>query len=406
MHVLLFSWFYPPFQSAGASRSGQLAKYLVAAGVRVSVVTGRPRDLPLGADIDPGAEVHYAGHLELNAFPQFILGRTQVESHGYEFSRLGRLGALAGIYKRLVHLPDAQAGWIVPAARAAASLDSPDVVMSSSPPASAHVAAAIYALRRGIPWVAEYRSPWTDNPHFIRWQPLRSIERSVERRIGRRATVVTAISQHLRRTLEIGLGREVVHLPNGYDPDDFVGEVPVEPGLCVHLGSVYVAYPTQLLLDALPLLRRPRRILFAGRNLADLPDRLRRSGMQSLVERPGPLPRRRAIDLIRRAHVNIVFVTREATATGYTTGFTDVPQKMYEYFASGRPILAIGPMGSETADTLRRSGIATFAESPATVAECLEAVPEPSIDPDWVSQFSYARITQGLVSVLEKASRS
>lgn len=404
VHVLVFSWMYPPYLAAGASRLGQLTKYLVRAGLRVSIVTGRPRDLPVGTDIEAGAEVHYAGHLELNAFPQLVLGRDAVLRHGYEFSRLGRLRSLGRMYKQFVHLPDAQAGWIVPAARLAGRLERPDVVFSSSPPASAHVAAALYALQRGIPWVAEYRSPWSDSPHFVRWGPLRVLERTLERRIGTRASAVTAISRHLAGTLEATLGRRIEHVPNGYDPEEFREHVSVEPGLFVHLGSVYAAYPTELLLEALPAVRRAHRVVFLGRNLANLPDKIRARRADGLVEMPGPVRRRDAIQLTRRAEMNIVFLTHGFPGhPGYTREYTDVPLKMYEYFAAERPILAIGPERSETGEVLRESGLATFAENADQVARALERPPRSSIDAAWRAQFAYDRIADRVIEIFRSA---
>lgn len=388
MHVLVMSWFFPPYLSAGASRVGQLAKHLSRAGVRVSVVTGRPNDLPPMSDITTGAEVYYASSVDLNALPRMLLGRRDVVEHGYELSRLGRFRALGIAYKQLVHLPDAQAGWIAPAVRTAARIERPDVVLSTSPPASAHIAAARFALPRGIPWVAEYRSPWTDSFYFRRWWPARSAERVVERWIGRRASAVTAISAFLRQRLELTLGRPVDHVPNGYDPDDYRGYVRPEPGLFVHLGTVYAPYPTQILVDALRRVRRQHRAVFLGRNLANLPAQLAASGAELLIERPGPVRRSEAIQWIRRAEADLLFLTHGPDSPD----FTDVPQKMYEYFAARRPIIAIGPTTSETADELRRSGLATFATDPATLARCLEEVPRVTPNDDVIAQFDYARI--------------
>jgi len=327
MHVLVFSWFFPPYLSAGASRVGQLTKHLVRSGVRVSVVSGRPNDLPAMSDLETGAEVHYAGNVDLNALPRMVLGRRDVVEHGYALSRLGRFRGLGLAYKQLVHLPDAQAGWILPAVRAAAALDRPDVVVSSSPPASAHLAAARFALSRGIPWVAEYRSPWTDSLYFRRWWPARSLERSLERWVGRRASVVTAISGSLQERLSRTLGRPVEHIPNGYDPEDFRGDVKPEPGLFVHLGTVYAPYPTQTLIEALRLV-------------------------------------------------------------------------MYEYFAARRPIIAIGPTSSETADELWRSGIASFAEDAAGLARYLDDVPDLMPDNDFIGRYAYERIAARFREIL------
>jgi len=399
VHVLIFSWFYPPYLSAGASRLGQLALHLSRAGLRVSVVTGRPADLPPISDIATSAEVHYASAVDLNLLPRIALGRRAVVDHGYELSRLGRFRALGLAYKQVVHFPDAQSGWIIPAVRTAARLDRPDVVLSSSPPPSAHLAAALFAGRRDLPWVAEYRSPWTDSLYFRRWWPARVLERALEVRIGRRAAAVTAISEYLRGVVSRRLDRPVEHIPNGFDPDDYRSAVAPEPGLFVHLGSVYAPYPTQTLIDALSQLRRTVRVVFLGRNLANLPEQLRASGARHLIETPGPIRRSEAIAYIRRAEASLLFLTDRPGSPQYA----DVPQKLYEYMAAGRPIVAIGPTTSETADLARRSGLASFAETPTELARCLERVPPVAADPAVVAEHTYDRIAARFAEIFRAA---
>ena len=350
------------------------------------------------SDIAVPPDVHYAPNVDLNAVPRMILGRRTVVRHGYELSRLGPLRGLGLAYKQLMHMPDAQIGWAIASGQTAARLDRPDIVMSSSPPASAHVAAALFAVRRGIPWVAEYRSPWTDSLYFRRWWPARPIERAAERWIGQRASGVTAISGFLQNTLIRTLGRDVVHIPNGFDPDDYQGDVTIEPGLFVHLGSVYAPYPTETLIKALGRVHRKIRVVFLGRNLANLSDELRSAGADRLIERPGPIRRSEAIQLIRRAEANLIFLT-EPTGSSWST---DVPQKMYEYFGARRPILAIGPDGSETAKALTRSGLATFAQTPEAVAQCLENMGPSTPDHDFVESFSYAKIAERFIEVFHK----
>ena len=400
MHVLIFSWFYPPYLSAGASRVGQLALHLARAGIRVSVVTGRPADLPTMSDIAPAGEVHYAPAMDLNAPPRVVLGRRSVVEHGYELSRLGRFRAFGHAYKQVVHFPDAQAGWIIPAVRTAGDLDRPDVVMSSSPPPSAHVAAALFSRMRGVPWVAEYRSPWTDSLYFRRWWPARALERAIEERIGRRAAAVTAISQYLSGVIGRRLGRHVEFIPNGADPDDYRGDVDPVPDTFVHLGTVYAPYRTQILIDALRMLTRKVRVVFLGRNLANLPEQLRVSGVSGLIDTPGPVRRSEAISSIRRAEANLLFLTEHPGSPQYA----DVPQKLYEYIAAGRPIIAIGPTASETADLARRSGLATFVETAADLARCLERVPSVSSDPTVVAEHRYDRIAERFVGIFRAVS--
>ena len=63
-----------------------------------------------------------------------------------------------------VCVPDPYAGWIGPAVLKGLRLlryQRFDAMLSSSPRASAHLVAATLASRTGLPWLADYRDPWS-----------------------------------------------------------------------------------------------------------------------------------------------------------------------------------------------------------------------------------------------------
>jgi len=401
MHVLLITWYFPPYQSAGASRLGQLTKYLRLAGHRVSVVTGRPSDLPSLTDIVTAAEIHYAANIDLNAVPRSVLGKSSVREHGYELSRLGRFQWLGRAYKQLMHFPDAQVGWIVPALLSARRIDRPDVVLSSSPAPSAHIAAGLFARSRHIPWIAEYRDLWTDGPAFRRWWPARPLENGIEAALIRRASIVTTTTKGMAEILSARLGRRVEHIPNGFDPEDFTGAVTTEPGLFAHTGTVYVTFDTSLLLRALPLVRRPIRMVFAGRNLADLPQKVRDRGGTG-VDLVGPLERSMAIGLMRRAEANLLFLWDRK----HRLAHVNVTQKLYEYIAAGRPIIVIGHDQGEAATIVRDSGLAIFVRTAEELARALEHVPPLTPDSDVIRRYEYQRLAARFVDLFDQALRN
>ena len=69
--------------------------------------------------------------------------------------------------RRTLWFPDDQLGWIpsaVMAVRRAHARAPLAALHSSSSPVSAHVAAAIASRQLGIPWIADFRDPWVENP--------------------------------------------------------------------------------------------------------------------------------------------------------------------------------------------------------------------------------------------------
>lgn len=402
LRVLLFSWFFPPYLAAGSSRTGQLVKYLMRAGAEVTVVTGRPADLPALSDIDVRADVHYAHNYEVNALPARILGRQAVRERGYELARLGRWSFLGKLYKQVVHFPDAQIGWVPGALSTAARLGGPppDVVMSSSSPASAHIAAARYAAARDLPWIAEFRDPWTNNPTFERWWPARALERAIESRLAARADVVTGITAGFARELEKLFDRDVVHIPNGFDPDDFPAPAPPVGDDLTHVGTVYTSYDIPMFLSGVRAASAQVSVSFIGRSVADLRERVAEDGVGDRVHIVGPRKRSEAIAAMRRSRANLLFLWRHDRALAYTY----VPQKLYEYLAAGRPIVAVGDPRGDAGDITRASGLGVFADDTAAVARVLDGgVPAMMPNATAIQAYSYRTIAERFMAVFEIA---
>lgn len=400
LRILIFAWFFPPYLAAGASRTGQLAKYLVRAGADVHVVTARPKDLPELSDIATGASVHYASYLDVNALPARLMGRGALRSEGYRLARLGRFAVLGRTYKQVVHFPDAQVGWIRDAVRVAERVGPVDVVLSSSSPPSAHIAAALYTRRRRTPWVAEYRDPWAGNPTFQRWWPVSALERWLERTVSRDATELTAITPGLCAELEARFQRPVAHVPNGFDPHDFTGDPPPPAREILHVGTVYTNYELAAFAAGVREADTDLRIAFLGRNLADLPEHLAAAGLEDRVELRGPVRRSAAIAQIRASTANLLFLWRHDRPLAHAY----VPQKLYEYLAAGRPIIAFGDDRGDAADIVRASGLGVFVRSASELARVLSAPMSPRVArPEIAERYSYAVIAQSYLDIFERA---
>ena len=120
--------------------------------------------------------------------------------------------------------PDEMAGW-VPAAtwkavRAVRRLQ-PDVLYSTSSPVSAHAVGLTVSRITGVPWVADFRDPWTKNgPWDAPPKPFAGLSAQLERKVVRSAAQVVVADEHIE-LLDVTPGdprRAVIR--NGVDPDD------------------------------------------------------------------------------------------------------------------------------------------------------------------------------------------
>jgi len=132
---------YPPMASAGTTRLVRFLRHLPAEGWQATVVA--PRAAGPAAE-PPGVPVVRAPV----PWPKQLLGG----------------GRRATRVNRWVAVPDPYCGWIAPAVCEGRRLLSGarfDAIFSSSPRPSVHLAAALLARGSGLPWLADYRDPWS-----------------------------------------------------------------------------------------------------------------------------------------------------------------------------------------------------------------------------------------------------
>jgi glycosyltransferase involved in cell wall biosynthesis len=371
-HLLLFSYFWPPFGGAGVQRALKLAQAAPEFGWRVSVVAAKAR--PADAQ-DPSLLTD-----DVAAIP------AERVDHARVGGRLWRL--------RSWMPPDPYALWRRPALAAAhkiAARDRPDAVMSTSMPYTAHLAAQPFAAELGVPWLADLRDPWTDNRFHAYYQGTnlravwrRWVDTEMERRTYNAADLVSVTSSGLRDVLlrRWQLAPERVLLArNGYDERDFAA-VPMPDGgaateapdtdstmKLLFAGSMYAGYTIEAFFAAFErlLAERPdaRIELVAHTQSHQLLERLR-AAFPAAAKRVHVGPRvshDEVIDLYGSADLLILATLDDLS----------IPGKLFEYIRSGTPILAFAVPGAESrallADTC--SGVAVPADDAATGAAAL-----------------------------------
>ena len=154
MRVLIVSFYFPPAGGGGVQRVLKLCRHLPELGVDVDVLApddpevGRPRSRRLAATIPAGTTVHRARYRG-PSHAQTPAARLAA-AHG-----LRALGVRAALLGRRVLLPDPEVAWLPDARarrrRASCGSAAIDVVLSTSPPNSAHVIGAAIARRTGVP---------------------------------------------------------------------------------------------------------------------------------------------------------------------------------------------------------------------------------------------------------------
>jgi glycosyltransferase involved in cell wall biosynthesis len=384
MELLVVANPYPPMASAGVNRVLRFLRYLPQHGWEPTVLAARASG-PVAEP--PGVPVVRVPV----PMPRQLLGGGR---------RRTRVNAWIGV-------PDDYVSWVAPAAMRGHRLLAErrfDAVFSSSPRASVHLVAALLSRRTGLPWLADFRDPWTTSP--FRTYPTdahRALDARLEAWAMRRPAAVSAVNQPIADDLvtryPLLAGRTHV-VPNGFDPGEEADHVDLGPGFWfVHTGRLY-GRDEQVhgFLTALAGLPSDVKALFVGIDGARLRAEARALGIEGRVHVEPFVPHRRALGCQRAADALLLVNGR---------GPESLSSKVFEYLQSGRPVFAISPDRCAARDLFDEVGggvtVPPDAVMAGPLAAFVRAVREgrgPTVASDALRRYEYEALTAQLSALL------
>lgn len=267
-------------------------------------------------------------------------------------------------------IPDARMFWIKPSARFLRKYlaENPvDAIISTGPPHSMHLIAEKVHRATGIPWIADFRDPWTNidfyqDLNLSAWADRR--HHTLELKVLNHATKVVTVTWRSRDEFRDLCGREdIVVIPNGFDDADFPIDQrgPLDEDFTiVHIGSMnkdrnpeVFWKATHMALEESGELKSKLKIRLVGPVDFSVRASVEHYGLLPYTEFVEFIPHDEAVKLQQQAQINLLVINNSPNAR------TIIPGKLYEYLGSGRPLLAIGPKDSDSAKVieLTRGGV-------------------------------------------------
>jgi hypothetical protein len=231
VRVLLISYHFPPDPAPQGHRWAQLCQETVQMGFSWQVITptltstrikaGDDKPLQGARQHRPGVQVHHTR----------VGWRHQLYKLQHGQPELGKpvqhvLHRILNGHDR-VQQPDAVAEWMRTAVNQAKKVirqESIDLIVSAGPPVSAHVAGQRIARATGLPWIADWNTPWGIDPalELTRSPLMRGADTRLEQTLVREADGVIVTSDALARVYrgfrESNDTGAVFALHNGFSP--------------------------------------------------------------------------------------------------------------------------------------------------------------------------------------------
>jgi glycosyltransferase involved in cell wall biosynthesis len=372
--VLIITYYWPPSGGGGVMRWLKMSKYLPENGWQPVVYTPENpdpsvRDESLLREVHPDVELVRTPIWEPYDLYRMLTGKKKSAEFkaGYisEASRGNWKERLSVFLRGNLLIPDPRVFWVRPSVKFLKKYlkENPvDLMVTTGPPHSMHlIGARLKEYFPEIPWLADFRDPWTeiDFYHRLKLTTLAdTIHRRMEKKILRSADVVTTVSPYLKRTTEQIAGRRVEVIHNGFDPADF--DFTIEPDYShftlSHFGAFNRDRNPSALWKALGMLKNEYpgfgaklRIQLIGQTDDTILRDLENEGLGEYTVLTGHMKHREGLRLLAESQMLLLPLNDAPNVRGI------LPGKMYEYMALRRPVLAIGPPDADFADIIRET---------------------------------------------------
>lgn len=415
--VLIITYYWPPSGGAGVQRWVKFAKYLPENGWEPIILTIDPAyaaypvtDNSLLSEVPESLTVHKTPARDY--FTIYKKDRSKIPSAGFAMNQDNSFkGKILRFARGNFFIPDPRKGWNDQAFRKACELiRSQDIshVITTSPPHSTQLIGL--KLKKTFPsirWIADLRDPWTDIYYYDQFYPTalaRRIDVMYEKKVLSNADSITTVGQSLKRLFVSKIHNadsRITVITNGYDDEDFTGDV-AEPGkfTITYAGTLSDIYPVEGFLDSLKMLKGKE---FMLRFVGSVSQRQRDLILSKVkTECANFLPyadHRTAIRYMRESSALLLIIPDHRSNPAILTG------KLFEYIASRRPIICLGPVEGDAAAIISESGHGmTFSYTDIKgIGEYLDSLFSSGPAEFQIPElYSRRALTRALTSVLQK----
>ncbi len=253
--VLIITYYWPPMGGGGVQRWLKTTKYIRDFGWEPVIFTADNAEISiydesLISDLPDKLEVIKSKIWEPFGLYKKLMGmKDEKINPGFlQKSRKSSFLQYISIWIRgNFFIPDAKIFWLKPSIKkieAYLKENRIDAIISTGPPHTTHLIANSIISKHNIPWIADFRDPWTniDFYHKLKLTPFadrkyRSLEKTVLKNANKIVTVSKSWASDFKHIIDV----DPIVIHNGYDPSDFVNKEDLcldEDFSITHIGSL------------------------------------------------------------------------------------------------------------------------------------------------------------------------
>lgn len=359
--VLIITYYWPPAGGPGVQRWLKFVTYFKEFGIEPIVFVPENPSYPL---VDPEIKQEVPEGIEVVKFPikepyklakLFSRKKTRKMSSGVLPSEKSSILEKMMLYIRgNFFIPDARIGWVKPSVAFLKEYlieHTIDTIVTSGPPHSLHLIGMELQKSLGVKWLADFRDPWTTIHYHKSFQLTAASEKkhkALEKKVLTTADVVVVTSPSTKAEFEAITKKPIYVITNGYEEKEEIYPILDTSFSLVHIGSLLSKRNPKILWEVLSEIasensdfKADMEIKLAGVLSEDVLASITDFGLGENVTNLGYVSHAEALQLQHNAQV-LLLIEMDSLETKAI-----IPGKLFEYLIAHRPILALGPIGSD-----------------------------------------------------------
>lgn len=367
MKVLILTYYFPPAGGSGVQRWLKFVKYLPQFGIEPIVYTVKNAKYPI---LDNSLEKELPKNSTILKQPIFepnnFIKSNAKKSTGFLQEKPSTTAKLMQYIRANYFIPDARKFWIKPSIKYLSNYlkNNPvDVIITTGPPHSVHLIGLALKKKFAIPWIADFRDPWTNIDYFHKLPLTKKAKKKhfqLEKEVLTNATKIIVVGKTMQEEF-LSYNKNTIVIENGYD--DFTQNFQTEKDQkfsLLHIGLLnqdrnHITFweALQELSEEIPKFKQDLEIKLIGKVCNEAINEIEKNNLTNNLILTDYIPHNEVVNYQKSAQVLVLFVNNTPNAKGIITG------KIFEYLQAKRPILAIAPTNGDLAEiiTNTQSGI-------------------------------------------------
>jgi galactitol-specific phosphotransferase system IIB component len=373
--VLIITYYWPPAGGPGVQRWLKFVKYLPDYNIQPIVYIPENPTYPI---VDEG--------LVSEVSQQAIILKSKI-IEPYQlasiFSKKSTKGISSGIIPNQkkqnfiqkllllvrgnLFIPDARILWVKPSVKYLEKYISEnkiDTIITSGPPHSLHLIGLKLKQNLNVKWFADFRDPWTTIGYHSALKLSSFAEKKhkdLERKVLNTADTIIVTSKTTKTEFQAITSKPIEVITNGYDVENISKQVLDEKFTLAHIGSFLSDRNPMILWESLSELVTENekfatlfQLKLIGKVSQEILDTIDGFNLNYYLNNLGYVSHKEAVEHQKKSQI-LLLIEIDSPETK-----SIIPGKLFEYMVSERPIIAIGPKGSDFAEIITNTNTGVF----------------------------------------------